>query len=126
MSVTLKNAYEKATSSDGYRILVDRLWPRGRSKDEASIDEWLKEVAPSDGLRKSFHDGALDWGAFRKAYLAELKGHREELRRLVQLAAQKEVTLVFSAHDQEHNNAVVLGQYLKMLGAPLTNRRELH
>lgn len=117
MSVAIKRVYERSTPRDGYRILVDRIWPRGVSKEEIKIDEWMKEVAPSDRLRKSFHSGSLTWGEFRKGYLSELKSHRNELRRLVQISKKGRITLVFSVHDKEHNNAVVLMQYLKMMGA---------
>ena len=117
MTVSLKRAYEQSTPGDGYRILVDRIWPRGLTKDEIKIDEWRKEIAPSDQLRKAFHGGEFTWGESRNAYLSELKSHRNELRRVMQIAKDGQVTLVFSAHDKEHNNAVVLMQYLKMLGA---------
>lgn len=117
MSVFLKRAYEPALPRDGYRVLVDRLWPRGRSKDELKIDEWLKELAPSDSIRKAFHRGDLSWKAFRNAYLGELKQHRADLRRLAQIARDRRLTLVFASQDETHNNAVVLKQYLKMLGA---------
>lgn len=117
MSVFLKRAYEPAQPGDGYRVLVDRLWPRGRSKAELQIDEWLKELAPSDSLRRAFHEGNLGWGEFRRAYLAELKSCRDDLRRLVQIARRGRLTLVFATQDETHNNAVVLKQYLKMLGA---------
>jgi len=117
MPIFLKRAYEPPEPGDGYRVLVDRLWPRGRSKAELKIDEWLKDIAPSDALRKAFHNGELSWGEFRKAYLAELKKHRNELRRLVDLSREERLTLVFAVHDETHNNAVVLKQYLKMFGA---------
>jgi len=117
MSVFLKRAYEPPQRGDGYRVLVDRLWPRGRSKAELQIDEWLKDLAPSDSLRRAFHGGELSWGEFRKAYLGELKPHREALRRLVQIARHGRLTLVFAVQDETHNNAVVVKQYLKMLGA---------
>lgn len=117
MSLSVKNAYEPSAPNDGHRFLVDRLWPRGISKGEIAIEEWLKEIAPSDQLRKSTHSGELTWSAFRKEYITELKQHRDELRRLVKLAEDEQVTLIFSAHDRERNNAVVLMQYLKMLGA---------
>jgi uncharacterized protein YeaO (DUF488 family) len=116
MPIALKRAYEKATPNDGHRILVDRIWPRGVSKDALDLDEWMKEVAPSDQLRKSFHKGDLTWGQFRNDYLSELKSHRNELRRLAQTSQQSQVTLVFSAQDRKHNNAVVLMQYLNLLG----------
>ncbi|TDX99374.1 DUF488 domain-containing protein [Thiohalophilus thiocyanatoxydans] len=116
MPVFLKRAYEAPHPGDGYRVLVDRLWPRGRSKADLQIDEWLKDLAPSDSLRKAFHAGELSWGEFRNAYLGELKLHREKLRRLVQIARGGGLTLVFAAQDERHNNAVVVKQYLKMLG----------
>ncbi|MGD8886482.1 MAG: DUF488 family protein [Gammaproteobacteria bacterium] len=117
MSIALKRAYEQPASGDGYRVLVDRIWPRGISKDKSDIDEWLKGAAPSDELRKSFHKGAISWAEFRNRYLSELKFHRDELQRIAQLSRNKPVTLIFSSQDKEHNNAVVLKQYLKMLGA---------
>lgn len=116
MSITLKSAYEKPASHDGHRILVDRLWPRGVSKEVLAVEAWMKEIAPSDELRKAFHAGELTWGEFRKRYLAELKDHRDELRRLAELSEHDQLTLVFGAHDKTHNNAVVVLQYLKMLG----------
>jgi uncharacterized protein YeaO (DUF488 family) len=112
--IALKRAYEEATSDDGYRILVDRLWPRGVSKERAQLDDWLKEVAPSDELRNSFHAGEVGWDEFRERYLAELASHREELRALARRAANHRVTLVFSSRNTERNNAVVLKQYLEM------------
>ena len=117
MSIHLKRVYEKASSGDGYRVLVDRLWPRGVSRDAAQLDEWLKQVAPSDGLREAFHRHEAGWGEFRRQYLSELKTHRDELRALARLARHKPVTLLFSASDPAHNNAVVLRQYLNMLDA---------
>jgi uncharacterized protein YeaO (DUF488 family) len=117
MTIALKRAYDEPSKQDGHRILVDRVWPRGVSKEDMEIEDWLKEVAPSDSLRKSFHSGDLVWNDFRNAYLSELKNHREDLRRLVDISQGDKVTLVFSASDREHNNAVVLMQYLKMLGA---------
>ena len=116
MPIILKRVYENPDLNDGYRVLVDRLWPRGLSRDDASLDEWMKEVAPSSELRKAFHAGRLDWDTFRKGYLSELKNHRERLRPLAQRADKERVTLVYSASNTDHNNAVVLKQYLKMLG----------
>lgn len=116
MPIALKRAYEKPASTDGYRVLVDRLWPRGIARDQAEIDEWIKEAAPSDSLRRSFHKGEIEWDDFRRSYLAELKRHRDRLRPLAGRARRGRVTLVFSAKNEERNNAVVLKQYLKMLG----------
>jgi uncharacterized protein YeaO (DUF488 family) len=116
MAIVTKRAYEAASEKDGYRVLVDRLWPRGVSKDQARIDEWLKQVAPSDALRRWFHSEPSRWGEFRRRYLAELKDHRAVLRELAQRGRKGRVTLVFGASDEKRNNAVVLQQYLKMLG----------
>jgi uncharacterized protein YeaO (DUF488 family) len=117
MSVKVKRAYDRPSSDDGYRVLVDRLWPRGISKADAKLDDWLKSIAPSDELRKWFHRDRSRWGEFRMRYLSELKDHREVLRPLAKKAEKGRVTLVYSANDEEHNNAVVLKQYLKMLDA---------
>ena len=116
MPIKLKRVYEKPNPEDGYRILVDRVWPRGVSKEEIEIGEWLKDLAPSDQLRKSFHKGELTWGEFRNNYLSELKDHRNELRVLARKSKESRVTLVFSSRDEKRNNAIVLKQYLKMLG----------
>jgi len=115
MGITLKRPLEPPSETDGHRVLVDRLWPRGVTKADARIDAWPKEVAPSAALRKAFHAGELEWGEFRRGYLAELKGHRETLRPLAERAARERVTLVYAARDERHNNAVVLAQYLVML-----------
>ncbi|MGQ4877672.1 DUF488 domain-containing protein [Billgrantia sp. LNSP4103-1] len=115
MSITLKRAYASPETKDGYRVLVDRLWPRGIAKEDARIDSWPKEIAPSEELRKAFHDGELGWGDFRRRYLAELKAHRATLRELAERARRGSVTLVFSSKNERRNNAVVLKQYLEML-----------
>lgn len=117
MPVKIKRVYESPSSNDGYRILVDRLWPRGVSKEDARLDDWLKSVAPSDELRQWFHEDRSRWEEFRNRYLAELKAHRDELRPVAEKAQEEWVTLVYSSDDPEHNNAVVLKQYLRMLGA---------
>lgn len=114
MSILTKRAYEKPDSNDGYRVLVDRLWPRGISKEEADLDDWLKTIAPSDELRKWFHSNRSEWEEFRKRYLAELKEHREEIRSLAEKAKSETVTLVYSSKETERNNAEVLKQYLEM------------
>lgn len=114
--IQLKRIYDKTRRDDGYRVLVDRIWPRGIAKDAAAIDEWLKAPAPSAALRRDFHGGALEWGTFRRHYLSELREHREPLRALARRSQVGTVTLVFAARDTEHNNAVVLAQYLRMLG----------
>ena len=116
MSFALKRVYEEAAPADGYRVLVDRLWPRGVSKEAARLDAWLRDEAPSDELRRRFHEGELTWGEFRRAYLAELKDQREGLRPLAERARGQKVTLLFARADPARNNAVVLKQYLERLG----------
>ena len=107
MSVTLKRAYDPPARADGKRILIDRLWPRGVSKARARIDLWLKDVAPSTELRKWFGHDPEKWSEFRKRYRAELKGN-PALAELKALARQGSITLVYSARDELHNDAVVL------------------
>jgi len=121
MPVFVKRAYEKPSASDGTRVLVDRLWPRGVKKEAAALDAWLKDVAPSDELRRWIHARPELWPAFRKKYLAELatpvaSRALEELYRLA--SKSRQLTLVFAARDQEHNNAVVLKQLLEGMRKP--------
>jgi uncharacterized protein YeaO (DUF488 family) len=108
----LKRAYEPAAPEDGVRILVDRLWPRGVSKPKAALDDWMKEIAPSTELRKWFGHDPARWAEFRSRYRDELRQHGEELDRIRALAGTKTVTLVYGAHDEEHNDAVVLRDVL--------------
>ncbi|MGF3056247.1 DUF488 domain-containing protein [Microbacterium sp. YY-01] len=117
MDLNSKRAYDDAAASDGFRVLVDRLWPRGISKEDARIDLWAKEVAPSDELRKKLHADSDFWPEFQKKYRAELHGDSSSaLHELVDtLRDKKTVTLVFSAHDTAHNNVVVLEQELRKL-----------
>ena len=95
---------------------MDKLWPRGVSKEDAKLDEWKKDIAPSDALRKQFHDGTVSWGEFRKQYLSELRKYREELRDLGKRAKNERGPFVFGSKDLEHNNAVVVKQHLGMFG----------
>ncbi len=111
--IRLKRIYEPPEPGDGRRILVDRLWPRGLAKDDAKLDEWLKEIAPSDDLRKWFGHDPAKWDEFRKRYRAELKPHEDILARLRAEARKGTVTLLFAAKDEEHNNAVVLQEMLQ-------------
>lgn len=113
--IALKRAYDPASEDDGIRILVDRLWPRGISKERAKIDRWEKDIAPSDNLRKWFHHEAGKWEDFDKRYREELHGKGEELRELAKLAKHKRVTLVYGAKDPEHNQAVVLKELLEKM-----------
>ena len=111
-NIKLKRAYDPPHQSDGTRILVDRLWPRGLKKADASIDEWIKELAPSTELRKWFGHDPAHWQEFRRRYVEELLLHPQELARLRALAQEGPTTLVYSAHDEAHNNAVVLRDLL--------------
>ncbi len=108
----LKRAYEAPAHDDGYRVLVDRLWPRGVSKANARIDLWLKEVAPSTALRQWFGHDPAKWAEFRKRYRAELKGN-PAWAQLESLSHQKKLTLVYAARDQVHNEAAVLQELLE-------------
>ncbi len=113
MNVKLKRAYEKPDKTDGTRILVDRLWPRGLTKVKANIDLWLKEIAPSTELRKSFGHDPKKWRSFRGRYQTELKRHPDQLKLIKSKAKEGTVTLIYGARDQEHNEAVVLKQFLE-------------
>jgi uncharacterized protein YeaO (DUF488 family) len=108
MNIRIKRAYEEPDREDGTRILVDRLWPRGLTKEKARVDLWLKDIAPSTELRKWFAHDPAKWAEFRSRYLEELKGNKEQLSLLRQEAAKGNVTLVYGAKDQQHNEAVIL------------------
>jgi uncharacterized protein YeaO (DUF488 family) len=114
LSVALKRAYDEPAASDGTRVLVERLWPRGISKERTHIDLWLKDVAPSTELRKWFHHEPQKFPEFRRRYEAELKSDaaQEALTKLRELAKQGQLTLVFAAHDADQSNAVVLQDLL--------------
>jgi len=111
-TVRLKRVYEAPAPGDGTRILVDRLWPRGIARDKAKIDLWLKEIAPSDALRRRFHGHPEEWDAFRAAYAAELEAAGAAVEALRGHLRTGPVTLLYAARDQEHNNAVALKQWL--------------
>lgn len=110
--VKLKRAYDPPEPDDGFRILVDRLWPRGVSKAAVRIDLWLKEIAPSTALRKWFNHDPAKWSAFRGRYFRELDKNREAVEKLQEQVHCGPVTLVYGAKDQEHNDAVALKEYL--------------
>jgi uncharacterized protein YeaO (DUF488 family) len=107
-NIKLKRAYDPPEPSDGTRILVDRLWPRGVKKEDAAIDEWMKDIAPSDDLRKWFGHDPERWEEFCERYTEEVRQRSEQLRQLRELAHKGPITLVYSAHDEAHNNAVAL------------------
>ncbi len=110
--VKIKQVYDSVSKGDGKRILVDRIWPRGLKKEEAHADEWLKEIAPSTGLRKWFGHDPMKWSAFKKKYEKELKSHSETIKRIRSEAKKKTVTLLFSARKEDQNQAVVLKEIL--------------
>ena len=113
VDVRLKRAYEPASRSDGYRVLIDRIWPRGVSKEEARLDEWARELAPSTELRRWFDHEPAKFDEFRRRYRAELAGHEQKLRELRRRARGGTLTLVYGARDTEHNDAVVLAELLR-------------
>jgi uncharacterized protein YeaO (DUF488 family) len=110
----VKRIYEAPEKGDGFRVLVDRVWPRGVSKERAHLDLWLKDVAPSDALRKWFGHDPKRWTEFAAKYRKELRGKKEMVRQLKQLEEEHGiVTLLYSAHDEQHNQAVALRNFLK-------------
>lgn len=117
--IQLKRAYDAPAPSDGRRILVDRIWPRGLSKERAAVDEWVQDVAPSTELRKWFGHEPAKWEGFKKKYFSELDQRPDALRPVLEACSRGPVTLLFSAKDSEHNNAVALQEYLEK---HLTNR----
>ena len=111
--LVVKRVYEPASEEDGFRVLTDRLWPRGVSKEKAAVDVWAKEVAPSTGLRQWFHQNMGEWTEFKKKYLAELKANPDAVDRLLaQMRGKKKICLLFGSKDEEHNQAVVLRDYI--------------
>jgi len=111
-NVRLKRAYANPSADDGIRILIDRLWPRGIVKANADIDLWAKDIAPSTALRRWFGHDPARWQGFRRRYSDEIHRHRDRLGELRALAARGRITLVFAAHDETHNDAVVLRDIL--------------
>jgi len=122
MAVHLKRAYEPATRSDGYRVLIDRLWPRGVSRERAKLDAWHKELAPSTELREWFGHEPRRFDEFRRRYIAELRDQRPLLAELRRRARGGTLTLVYAARDAEHNDAVVLAEVLRR-GLPKAGKR---
>jgi len=108
MTIRLRRAYETPSLDDGVRVLVERLWPRGLSKERAAVDLWVKDLAPSPELRRWYGHDESRWPEFRRRYLAELREHPDGLAELVRLAAGGQLTFVFGSHETEHNSAAVL------------------
>src|SRR5208282_1538263 len=111
MLVVVKRIYEKPSITDGKRILIDRLWPRGVKRSTANVDLWLKDVAPSDDLRQWFHAHPDKWEDFKKKYKKELDGNKA-LQELIHIITTQDVTLLYAASDDKHNNAIALSQFL--------------
>ncbi len=111
--ITIRRIYEPENAGEKYKVYIDRLWPRGISKEKAGWNEWLREIAPSDELRKWSHHDPARWEEFRKRYFVELDRKTEEVRKLKDLEAKYgTLTLLYSARDKEHNNAIVLKEFL--------------
>ncbi len=111
--IRIKRVYDPPDASDGTRVLVDRLWPRGLRKENAALTCWLKEIAPSPGLRKWFGHDPERYGEFARRYRVELEGDEDEVARLESLMKRGAVTLLYAAHDEAHNHALVLADYLR-------------
>lgn len=114
--IAVKRVYEAPAAEDGQRVLVDRIWPRGVSKEHAALVLWLKDIAPSDELRKWFGHEPARWVEFQERYGAELDGNDEAVAQLRELLRHGKVTLLYGAHDEAHNNAVALAGYLRGTG----------
>jgi uncharacterized protein YeaO (DUF488 family) len=115
LDITLKRAYDPPAAGDGYRVLVDRLWPRGVSREDAKLDEWARELAPSTELRRWFGHDPERFEEFRRRYREELAQHADELEELRDRARRGPLTLVFGARDTEHNDAIVLAELLRAI-----------
>lgn len=113
--IQCKRVYDAPDKADGYRILVDRLWPRGVKKEDLAFDEWCKALTPSSDLRKAFHSETIDFAAFREAYQQELAQHQDEGKRVAALAQKQTVTLLYGAKNTQQNHALVLADWLRQL-----------
>jgi len=113
MAIRISRAYDPTSNEDGTRILVDRLWPRGLTKEKLQIIAWMKEVAPSNALRKEFHHDPTRWDEFRAAYFAELDANPQAVQTLLDYASKGTLTLIYGARDRVYNQAAVLKQYLE-------------
>jgi len=114
MPIKLKRVYEKPEESDGQRVLVERLWPRGLSKEKARVDLWLKDAAPSTELRKWFNHETSKWEEFKKRYFAELDANPEVLKSILEMLGNETLTFVFASKEQTYNNSAALREYLEM------------
>ncbi|MDW2645199.1 DUF488 domain-containing protein [Citrobacter sp. HN-141] len=115
MNIQCKRVYDPAEKSDGYRVLVDRLWPRGVKKNDLVFNEWDKALTPSSDLRKAFHADVIDFAHFSEQYRAELAQQQQEGKRLADIARQQPLTLLYAAKDTQQNHAQVLAEWLRQL-----------
>src|ERR1051325_8833150 len=122
--IRVKRVYEPAAATDGTRFLVDRLWPRGLKKEDVKMQRWMKGVSPTNQLRLWFGHDPAKWKEFKRRYFAELDQEPEAWQPLLEAAQKDDITLVFSAHDEDHNNAVALKQYLEKRLNPKKSRRQ--
>ena len=113
MSIQIKRAYDPPVADDGYRVLVDRLWPRGLSKASLKLDAWMKDISPTNELRKQFHHDESQWEEFQRRYFKELDSQADLVEELLQKSRRGKLTLLFAAKDEVHNNAVALKHYLE-------------
>ncbi len=113
MNIQVERVYDPPSTDDGLRVLVDRLWPRGLPKASVKLDEWMKEIAPSNELRQWFGHDESKWKEFQKRYFKELDNHPDLIEQLLQKSHTGKLTLLFAAKDEEHNNAVALKKYLE-------------
>ena len=113
MDVQIKRAYDEAVPADGYRVLIDHIWPRGVSRERARLDDWARDLAPSDELRRWFDHDPAKFDEFRRRYRDELRDHGDELAELRRRAQTGRVTIVYAARDRDHNNAFVLSELLR-------------
>ena len=114
MAILVKRVYDPASEKDGYRVLVDRIWPRGLRKDAARIDLWLKDIAPSTALRQWFDHDPSKWREFKTRYFRELTRHEDQVNQLKEMSKAKRLTLLYAAKNTENNNAAALKEYLGM------------
>ncbi len=119
LTIKTKRAYDARARSDGCRILVDRIWPRGVSKNDAALEAWVKDVSPSTALRKWFGHDPSKWTSFKKKYFSELKENQDAIDLVLAACSGSTLTLVFGAKDAEHNNAIALKEYIEQHGATL-------
>jgi uncharacterized protein YeaO (DUF488 family) len=122
MPVRLKRVYDEPGDQDGTRVLVDRLWPRGLKKGNAAVDLWVKDIAPSNELRRWFSHEPKKWPEFKKRYFEELEGKGDAVQKMVELASRGKVTFLYSSKEEEFNNAVALKEYIEKKGTGLLGR----